>query len=137
VAGEELLDAHRTVLVDDELLVVQGKLQQDRFSGGLRLNVQAIHTLASARARFGRHLLLDVPAGVPPVADVLHTWPARTVETEHGTVHQGLGIRLHLRRRGAEGQVDLGDEARFWPCDEALARWRSLAPGGGARIVYE
>ena len=137
VAGEELLDAHRTVLVDDEILVVQGKLQQDRFSGGLRLNVQAIHTLASARARFGRHLLVEVPAGVPPVADVIGTWPARAVESEHGTLHQGLAVRLHLRRRGAEGQIDLGDESRFWPCDEALARWRSVAQGGGARIVYE
>jgi DNA polymerase-3 subunit alpha len=32
--------------------------------------------------------------------------------------------------------LDLGDEARFWPCDEALARWRSVAHEGRARIVY-
>ena len=39
-----------------------------------------------------------------------------------------------IRRRMAE--LDLGDEARFWPSDEALVRWRSLAHGG-AQIVYE
>jgi len=26
---------------------------------------------------------------------------------------------------------------RFWPSDEALSRWRSLAQGGTATIVYD
>ncbi len=136
VAGEELLDAHRALLAEDELLIVQGKAQQDRFSGGLRLNVQNLWGLPAARARFGRHLAVDVHAGVPPVADVLRTWPAKRVETDEGATQQGLSIRLHLKRRYAEAQIDLGDEARFWPCDEALARWRGVAHGA-VRVVYE
>ena len=31
----------------------------------------------------------------------------------------------------------LGDAARFWPCDEALGRWRGIAHAGQAQIVYE
>ena len=50
---------------------------------------------------------------------------------------QGLAIRLRLQRRDAVGEIDLGDEARFWPSDEALVRWRSLAQGGTAQVVYE
>ena len=38
---------------------------------------------------------------------------------------------------GALMKVDLGDEARIGPCDEALARWRSVAHGGQASIVYD
>jgi DNA polymerase-3 subunit alpha len=34
-------------------------------------------------------------------------------------------------------EIDLGDEARFWPCDEALGRWRSIAHGGSATVVYD
>jgi len=34
-------------------------------------------------------------------------------------------------------QLDLGDDGRFWPTDEALARWRQVAQGGQAVIVYE
>ena len=137
VASEELIDAHREYLVEDQMLVLQGKLQPDRFSGGLRLNVNQIWDLPAARARFGRHLVLDVREGLPPVDEVLRTWPAREVHGEHGTLTQGLPLRLHLWRAEVQAQIDLGDEARFWPTDEALMRCRSIARGGQARVVYE
>ena len=137
VANEELMEAHREHLVDDELLIVQGKAQTDRFNGGLRLNVNQVWSLPAARARFGRHLALDVRAGLPPLDEVLRTWPAREVPGEHGSLRQGLPLRLYLWRAEAQAQIDLGDEARFWPCDEALMRCRSIARGGGARVVYE
>jgi DNA polymerase-3 subunit alpha len=56
--------------------------------------------------------------------------------TDQGDLVQGLGLRLQLRRADATADLDLGDEARFWPCDEALARWRSVAHDGQASIVY-
>jgi DNA polymerase-3 subunit alpha len=137
VAPEELFEARRDWAAEDRLLVVQGKVQPDRFSGGLRLNVTQAWDLAAARARFGKHLAVALNGGLPPVADVLKLWPARREETEHGELLQGLAIRLKLQRPGAVGEIDLGDEARFWPCDEALGRWRSIAHGGAAQVVYE
>ncbi|MBK1613515.1 DNA polymerase III subunit alpha [Rubrivivax gelatinosus] len=137
VANEELLDASRELLREDELVIVVGKLQPDRFSGGLRLNAQQIWDLATARARFGRYLSVEVNGGLPPVADVLKLWPAHRVETENGEQRQGLGVRLKLKRPTAVGEIDLGDEARFWPCDEALARWKTIAEHGNASIIYE
>ena len=137
VATDELFAERRELMQEDQLLIVQGKLQPDRFSGGLRLNVSQVWDLAAARARFGRYLAVDVNGAPPPVADVLQLWPARTEQTEHGELLQGLLIRLRLRRREATADIDLGDQARFWPCDEALGRWRSVAQGGSATIVYD
>ena len=137
VASEALIEAHREHLVEDQMLVVQGKLQPDRFTGGLRLNVNQIWNLPAARARFGRHMMLEVRAGLPPLDEVLRTWPAHEIETEQGTLRQGLPLRLNVWRAEAVAQIDLGDEARFWPCDEALMRCRSIARGGEARVVYE
>ena len=136
VANEEMFADRRELMLEDALLIVQGKVQPDRFSGGLRLNVAQIWDLSAARARFGRYLAVDLNGGMPPVADVLRLWPPRTVETEQGELRQGLLVRLRLHRTSATAELDLGDEARFWPSDEALARWRSLAHGG-AQIVYE
>ena len=136
VANEDMFAEHRELMQEDALLIVQGKVQPDRFSGGLRLNVNQVWDLSEARARFGRHLAVDLNGGVPPVADVLRLWPARSVQTEQGPVRQGLVVRLKLQRSGATAELDLGEEARFWPCDEALGRWRSLAHGS-AVIVYE
>ena len=137
MVNEELLDANKALLVEDELLIATGKLQTDRFSGGLRLTVNNLCDLAGARARFGRRLEVDVVAGAPPVADVLRTWPARRVNSEAGELVQGLQIRLRVQRRDAYAEMDLGDEWRFWPCDEALARWRGIAHEGRSRVVYE
>jgi DNA polymerase-3 subunit alpha len=137
VANEELLDASRELLREDELVIVVGKLQPDRFSGGLRLNAQQVYDLATARARHGRYLSVEVNGGLPPVGDVLKLWPARRVETEEGETQQGLAVRLKLKRATAVGELDLGSDARFWPCDEALARWKTIAEQGRASIVYE
>jgi DNA polymerase-3 subunit alpha len=137
VANDDVFGEQRELMQEDALVIVQGKLQPDRFSGGMRLNVTQLWDLAAARARFGRWLTVEVNGAAPPVQDVLRLWPARRVESEQGTLTQGLAIRLRLLRRDAVAEIELGDDARFWPCDEALGRWRSVAHGGAAAIVYE
>jgi DNA polymerase III subunit alpha len=137
VVGEDLLDANKDLIVEDALLIAQGKVQLDRFNGGLRFNVNQVWDLASARARFGRYLQVALNGGMPPVADVIRTWPCRRIDSEHGALTQGLAVRLQLKRADAVAELDLGDDGRFWPTDEALARWRQVAHGGQAVIVYE
>ena len=137
VVGDELIDANRELLKDDELLIVQGRVKLDRFSGGLRLDVAQLWDLAGARARFGRYLAVAINGGAaPPLHELLRQWPARRLRTEHGDIDRGLGVRLQLRRSDASADLDLGDEARFWPSDDALARWRSVAAQGQASVVY-
>ncbi len=137
VANEELLDAHRDWLKDDELLIVQGKVQPDRFSGGLRLNVQQVWDLAAARCRFGRYLRVAVNGQAISVRELLRAHPPRRVQTEQGERVQGLTVRLAVQRPQACGEVDLGEAARFYPSDEALSVWRRDAHEGQASIVYE
>ena len=141
VASEELIDASRELLREDELVIVQGKVQNDRFSGGLRLALTQVWDLTAARARFGRYLHLAVNGAADgqakPLAEVVRTWPAHTAQTEQGDLTLGLPLRLTIARPGATAQIDLGDAGRFWPTDEALARLKSLAAAGQAAIVYE
>src|SRR5690606_21523373 len=137
VANEDLLNAHRELLKDDELIIVQGKVQPDRFSGGLRRNVTQVWDLAAARCRFGKYLRVEVNGSIPPVAEVLRDFPSRKLATEHGDLPQGLTVRLALHRERASGEIDLGDAARFYPTDDALERWRSGASQGKAEVVYE
>ncbi|NML14161.1 DNA polymerase III subunit alpha [Azohydromonas caseinilytica] len=135
VADERLLDANKELLRDDELVIVQGKAQPDRFSGGLRLNVQQVWDLAAARCRFARYLRVPVNGTTPPVEEVLRDFPARRLEDEAGEHLQGLTVRLLLQREGAQAELDLGDAARFYPSDEALACW-SRGTHGLSRLVY-
>ena len=137
VASEELIELHKELLKEDELVIVQGKVQTDRFAGGLRLSLNQVWDLPAARARFGRHLAMAINGGMPALAELVRTWPARRVATEQGELVQGLGLRLQLARPSASAELDLGDAGRFWPCDEALARCKALAHGGAAAVVFD
>ncbi len=140
VVNEDQLDAHRELLREDELIVVQGKVQPDRFSGGFRLNINQVWDLAGARARFGRYLAVEVNGGTPPVAELVRSFPARVEQADDeaggGELVQGLGVRLLLKRPGASAELDLGAAGRIWPSDQALAKWRQLAHEGRASVVY-
>jgi len=52
-----------------------------------------------------------------------------------------LPVRLSLERRSAEvaarAEVALGERARFFPSDAALASWMAQADQGQAQIVYD
>jgi DNA polymerase-3 subunit alpha len=86
--------------------------------------------------RYAKYLRVPVNGRVPPVAEVLRQFPSKLAQTEHGTATLGLGIRLAVSRETASGEVDLGESARFWPTDAALARWKA-ASHGEATVVYD
>jgi DNA polymerase-3 subunit alpha len=142
-ADEALMNEFRNQLKDDEFVVVQGKLMPDRFSGGLQLTVQQVWDLPAARCRFGKFLRVAVNGHRPDVARLLHEFPARREESEVGELVRGLPVRLALRRPGPDGtgevtaELALGDAARFYPSDAALAGWTTQADQGQAQIVYE
>ena len=136
VVNEELLDARRELLKDDELIVVSGRAQPDRFGAGLRLNVQQVWDLGEARCRFGRYLRVAASGAAPPVADLVRDFPPRRVSDQDGERVQGLAVRLVIERERARCEVDLGDRSRFFPSDLALARWRHHT-GGHACVVYD
>jgi DNA polymerase-3 subunit alpha len=137
VAQDDAFETYRDLIKDDELLVIQGKVQPDRFSGGLRLNVNQVWDLAGARCRFGKYLRVDLNGTVPPVAELLREHPSRRIETDQGALTQGLTVRLTLHRDRASGEIDLGEAARFYPTDAAIERWRGCARQGQAWIVYD
>jgi DNA polymerase III subunit alpha len=137
VVSEDLLNANKDLLKDDELIIVQGKVQPDRFSGGVRLNVTALWDLPTARCRFGKYLRIAVNGSAPPVLDLVREHPVRRVNTEQGVLSQGLVVRLQLQRDNVAAEIDLGEDARFFPSDQALDDWRRCAYGGAAQVVYE
>jgi len=52
----EQFEKHRDKLKEDRLLVVQGKVQRDDFTGGQRVTADELLDLASMRTRFGARL---------------------------------------------------------------------------------
>ncbi len=136
-ADEGVINANRHLLKDDELVIVMAKLQPDRFSGGFRLNVNQVWDLATARCRFGKFLRVAVNGRAPDIRRLVREFPPKRELSEQGELVRGLNVRLAVRRDEAVAELQLGEEARFFPSDAALASWMAQADQGQAQIVYE
>src|SRR5450830_241951 len=143
-ADEALINAHKNLLKDDELVIVMGQLKPDRFSGGMQLTVTQVWDLEQARCRFGKFLRLVVstqPGQAPDVARMARDYPPLREVTEQGELLRGLGVRLSVTCQGegasATAELQLGERAKFFPSNAALAGWRVQAGAGKSDIVYE
>lgn len=136
-ADEALFNAHRNVLKDDELVIVSGRLQPGRGGFEARFQVQQVWDLAAARCRFGKFLRVAVNGKAPDIARLVRDFPPRTEQSEHGELQQGLAVRLSMARGGAQVELQLGERAKFFPTDAALASWMAQADAGRAAVVYE
>ncbi|TPG26972.1 DNA polymerase III subunit alpha [Variovorax guangxiensis] len=136
-ADEAVMNANRNTLKDDELVIVSGRLQPGRGGFEARFQVQQVWDLASARCRFGKFLRVAVNGKAPDIARLVKDFPPRTEMSEHGELRQGLPVRLTLARGGAKVELQLGERAKFFPNDAALASWTAQAEAGQAVVVYE
>jgi DNA polymerase-3 subunit alpha len=136
-ADEATINLYRNTLKDDELVIIMGKAQPDRFSGGLRLVINQVWDLGQARCRFGKYLSVTVNGAAPDIARLLRDHPAKVETSEQGELVRGMSVRLKLLRDGATADVQLGANAKFFPSDAALASWMAQSHEGQSQIIYE
>jgi DNA polymerase-3 subunit alpha len=128
----------RELLVPDAILAITGTLKPDDFTNGWTLIARSVRPLAAARAELADHLLLRLELGDP---DAYAGGQARlrqlqeTLEPYRGA--DGLPLRLHYRRPGAEGRLRFGDDWRVEPADALLKRLRHLLGDDGVEVVYQ
>ncbi len=139
---DALMQANRNLFKEDELVIVMGVIQADRFSGGSpRLKVNQVWDLATARCRFGKYLMVDVQDKTPDISRLLREFPPQKIQTEQGELLRGMHVRLALQRGADIGtvsaQLQLGDEGKFYPSDAALASWMAQTGTSKAYIIYE
>ena len=142
---EATYNANRNLLKDDELVIVQGTLQGASERFGRRFKVTQLWDLEAARCKFGKYLKVavnvDDGSTAPDITRLIKDFPPRREMTEQGELARGLPVRLVFKRQADFGDVAadvaLGDQAKFFPTDAALASWMAQADKRMAHIVYE
>ncbi|NJA88267.1 DNA polymerase III subunit alpha [Rhodocyclus tenuis] len=132
----EVFEAERNKIREDEVLIVEGKISRDDFAGEGRVRVVAerLLTLAEARGRFARHLSLSIDASVlagKPAAVLQHM---QTLLTPH--VPGASAVRIFYRNELAECQLQLGDAWRVTLDDELVAALAAWLGEARVRIDY-
>ena len=137
-----MMQANRNLFKEDELIIVMGVIQADRFSGGSpRLKISQVWDLPTARCRFGKHLKVDIGDKTPDISRLLREFPPMKVQTEQGDLQRGMSVRMTVTRAADLGavnaEIQLGDDAKFYPSDAALASWMAQTGVAKSLIVYE
>lgn len=121
----ELYEQHRYRLKEDQLVIIQGKVSNDDYSGGLRVSAESIFDLQLARESRARALRITLAEPFDPqqLRQVLNPFRA---EPENGI--PGVPVELHLFKPPFCCSVRLGDDWRVRMADtliEQLGNWVS------------
>ncbi|MFN7834378.1 MAG: DNA polymerase III subunit alpha [Burkholderiaceae bacterium] len=125
----ELFDANRSWLKEDVLLVVQGKVSDDAYTGGLRVVADSLFSLTQARAQFVRGLTLKMngqsdvrrlQSALSPYADPQH----------------GCRVTVHYHNAEAACTAELPDQWRVRPDDGLLLQLQDWLGPEGAGWVF-
>ena len=118
----EQFEKHRDKLKEDRLLVVQGKVQRDDFSGGLRVTADDLLDLAALRARFGGRLRIEMNGATDKARDAKRLMdmlapyraPGRRLRGAGALRERGRQLRRRAGRRlaRAAGRADAGRTER-------------------------
>ncbi len=127
----EVYEKHQALLGKNKVLVVQGGLGVDDYTGGYQVTAQSIYDINQAREMYARQLVVGVEsqlAGngfVGTLADILE--PFRAGHT-----------RVCIDYLGGEAcaRVALGEAWTVHPTDELLHRLRDLAGRDSVRVEY-
>ncbi|AYH42514.1 DNA polymerase III subunit alpha [Azoarcus sp. DN11] len=131
----EVFDANRTRIVTDEVLVVEGKVSNDDFTGGLRIIADRLMTLGEARSRFAKALQLTVNGEVKRAGSAAAA--ADKLETLLTPFRDGVcPISLRYRNDQAEGELPLGAGWRVRLDDALLDSLREWLPPGAVEVLY-
>jgi DNA polymerase-3 subunit alpha len=127
----DLYQRSRELLIKDALLVVEGHVSVDEYTGGFKMSAEKIYNMEQARAAFGTRLVIDVNAE--------HAGNGFVEELKEILAPAAQGscpVYLHYRGRDAEVEIALGEEWRISPTNVLLERLSRLAGERNVHLIY-
>jgi hypothetical protein len=130
---QEAYEARRHVLKVDAPLLVQARIENDDYSGGLRAVASEFLTLTEARARFAHGVRLRLQMSALEIsarsADLMNLLRAAASD-------DGCPMYLELIDGSAVCELALGDRWRVVPSEDSLQVLRGFAEGTEVNLVY-
>ncbi len=121
----------RELLSSETVLIVEGSVSNDEYSGGMRMRVRKVQGLAEARQHYARALQLSLDASCF-TTEFNRQLEAALVAARGGN----CPVMVDYQREEVSASLMLGDAWRVLPSDELLARLRELAGPKNVALNY-
>ena len=131
----ETYDKYRDIFSRDNLLIAQGSLAIDNFSGALRLTVENLYDINQARESFSRGIQLNWDQSedkatsinlIDQLSDILRPFRGGNCP-----------IIINYTIKQAQTIIQLGDDWRIHPTDDLISQLTSLFGSAGVEIKYK
>ena len=126
----DAFNEYQSFIQKDAVLVIEGEVNHDDYSGGLKVRTKKIMNLVDARSHYARRLVLSL--SVDAVKKGFSGRLASLLESHSGR----LPVQVDYRSEEAAASVVLGEQWRVNPSDELVLSLRQWLGRDAARIEY-
>ena len=119
----DLFDSNQHLIKTDEVLVVEGDLSFDDFTGGHRLKVRQLYDMDTARARHVKRLEITLTAGHDKIAQSLDSFAKVLKANSAGRTP----VVINYRNQNAEAKITLGNNWKIRPMDSLKEELQAVA----------
>ena len=134
VVGGELLNESGALLKEDQLLIVEGRVSNDDFSGGLRVNARRLSDIASARSAYAN--LLKISCNGQADAVKLRELLKPYCKAGSPAAGRGCAVKVEYHNQDARVELMLGEDWRVELHDELLHGLRGWLSDENVKILY-
>jgi DNA polymerase-3 subunit alpha len=127
----ELFERHRDLLAKDTLLVVEGQVSMDEYSGGFKMSAERIYNIDQARGTFASRLEIDVDAALAATGFLQALQQVLKPATPGACL-----VCIRYDAGPACAEIVLGPEWKITPGGALLDRLTGLAGEGRVRLIY-
>jgi DNA polymerase-3 subunit alpha len=127
----DLYSQCRELLVKDTLLVVEGQVSVDEYTGGFKMSADKVYNIEQARAAFATRLVISLRAEA-----AAHGFVDELGEILQPVARGGCPVYLRYQSDAAEAEIALGDEWKITPTAAVLSELSRLAGENNVRMDY-
>lgn len=134
VVSGEVLQESVSLIKEDQLLIVEGRVSHDDFSGGVRVNARRVTDIAGARNMYAN--LLKLSCNGQSDADKLRGLLAPYCSASTPEAKRGCAVKIAYHNQQAQVELMLGDAWRVELQDELLHGLKGWLSDENVKILY-
>ncbi|MBR9726803.1 DNA polymerase III subunit alpha [Shewanella intestini] len=119
------------LLEKDKILICEGDVSFDDFSGGNRMNGRNIIEIGEARSHFAKAVEINLQA-----EDITPQWLENFEATLQPWRNGAVPVVITYTQQGAQGQLQLGEQWRVNPSDELMLALETLLGSANVKISF-
>ena len=132
VVGAELLNQHAILIKEDQLLLVEGRISNDDFSGGIRVSARKLFDLATARSNYANMLKISCngQSDALKLSAILNPYRSRNAEKKL------CPVKIEYHNAQGQASLMLGDDWRVELHDDLLKHLHAWLSKENVKILY-